>query len=82
LSYLLKALDLPLLSVQSRYRQVNALKDEEIVDTNGAGDALAGGSVGALAAGKPLDEAVEVGHMSTVYVTQVGLRYKWPKVVL
>jgi len=60
---------------------VSALKDEEIVDTNGAGDAFAGGFLGALAAGKPLDEAVEVGHtLGTMCVTQVGPQYKWPKV--
>jgi len=60
---------------------VNALKDEEIVDTNGAGDAFAGGLLGALAAGKPLDEAIEVGHtLGTMCVTQVGPQYKWPKV--
>lgn len=60
---------------------VNPLKDEEIVDTNGAGDAFAGGLVGALAAGKSLDEAVEIGHtLGTMCVTQVGPQYKWPKV--
>jgi len=60
---------------------VNALKDEEIVDTNGAGDAFAGGLVGALAAGKSLDEAIEVAHtLGTMCVTQVGPQYKWPKV--
>jgi len=60
---------------------VNALKDEEIVDTNGAGDAFAGGFLGALAAGKSLDESIEVGHtLGTMCVTQVGPQYKWPKV--
>ena len=60
---------------------VSALKDEEIVDTNGAGDAFAGGFIGALAAGKPLGEAIEVGHtLGTMCVTQVGPQYKWPKV--
>jgi len=60
---------------------VNALKDEEIVDTNGAGDAFAGGFIGALAAGKSLGEAIEVGHtLGTMCVTQVGPQYKWPKV--
>jgi len=60
---------------------VKALKDEEIVDTNGAGDAFSGGLLGALAAGKSLDEAIEVGHtLGTMCVTQVGPQYKWPKV--
>ena len=60
---------------------VSPLKNEEIVDTNGAGDAFAGGFIGALAAGKPLNEAIEVGHtLGTMCVTQVGPQYKWPKV--
>lgn len=42
---------------------VNPLKDEEIIDTNGAGDAFAGGFLGAFVAGKPLDECVETGHV-------------------
>lgn len=42
---------------------VNPLKDEEIVDTNGAGDAFAGGFLGAFVTGKPLDECVETGHV-------------------
>lgn len=61
--------------------QVHALKDEQIVDTNGAGDAFAGGFLGALVAGKTLDESVEAGHkMGAMCVGQVGPQYKWPKV--
>jgi len=41
---------------------VNALSEDQIVDTNGAGDAFAGGFLGAYVAGKSLDECVEVGH--------------------
>lgn len=41
---------------------VSPLSDAEIVDTNGAGDAFAGGFVGAYIAGKNLDESIEVGH--------------------
>lgn len=60
---------------------VSALKDEDIVDTNGAGDAFAGGLIGALAAGKSLDDAIEAGHtLGTMCVTLVGPQYKWPKV--
>ncbi|KAL5476513.1 ADO1_4 [Sanghuangporus weigelae] len=60
---------------------VHALKDEEIVDTNGAGDAFAGGVLGALVADKSIDEAIEVGHkMGAMCVQQVGPQYKWPKV--
>ncbi|KAG5643551.1 hypothetical protein DXG03_000692 [Asterophora parasitica] len=60
---------------------VKALKDEEIVDTNGAGDAFAGGFLGALVAGKSLEECVETGHiLGSMCVGQVGPQYKWPKV--
>jgi adenosine kinase len=41
---------------------VQALSDEEIVDTNGAGDAFAGGFLGAYVSGKKLEECVLVGH--------------------
>jgi adenosine kinase len=41
---------------------VHALTDDQIVDTNGAGDAFAGGFMGAYVAGKSIDEAVEIGH--------------------
>lgn len=42
--------------------QVSAIPDEQIVDTNGAGDAFAGGFLGAFVAGRTIDECVEVGH--------------------
>jgi len=41
---------------------VDPLTDEQIVDTNGAGDAFAGGFLGALVAGKSVDKAVLAGH--------------------
>ncbi|EDR15993.1 uncharacterized protein LACBIDRAFT_192435 [Laccaria bicolor S238N-H82] len=60
---------------------VHALTDDQIVDTNGAGDAFAGGFIGALVAGKKLEEAVEAGHkMGGMCVQQVGPQYKWPKI--
>ena len=49
--------------VQVQVFPVKALTNEEIVDTNGAGDAFAGGFLGALVAGKSLEESVEVGHV-------------------
>ena len=53
---------------------VNALKDEDIVDTNGAGDAFAGGFLGAYVSGKSLDECVEVGHkLAQICVGQVWI---------
>jgi sugar/nucleoside kinase (ribokinase family) len=41
---------------------VHALGDDQIVDTNGAGDAFAGGFIGAHVAGKSLEECIEAGH--------------------
>ena len=60
---------------------VHALADSEIVDTNGAGDAFAGGFVGAFVSSKSLEECVEAGHkMGSMSVQLVGPQYKWPKV--
>jgi adenosine kinase len=38
------------------------MKDGDIVDTNGAGDAFAGGFLGGFVLGKQLEECVEAGH--------------------
>ncbi|KAM5539341.1 hypothetical protein V8D89_006975 [Ganoderma adspersum] len=60
---------------------VHALSDAEIVDTNGAGDAFAGGFLGGLVLGKSVDECVDAGHkLGSMCVQQVGPTYKWPKV--
>jgi len=62
---------------------VQALSDSEIVDTNGAGDAFAGGLLAALVLEKSLDEAIDVGHkMGSMSVQLSGPQYKWPKVKL
>ena len=41
---------------------VEALASSSILDTTGAGDAFAGGFLGAFVSGKTLDESVEAGH--------------------
>ncbi len=52
----------------------------DIVDTNGAGDAFAGGVVGALVLGKSIDEAINVGHkLGGMCIGQVGPILKFPK---
>ncbi|EJD41499.1 adenosine kinase [Auricularia subglabra TFB-10046 SS5] len=62
---------------------VTPLPDSEIVDTNGAGDAFAGGFLGAYILGKDLDQCVDVGHrMGAMCVGQIGPQFKWPKVQL
>ncbi|KAH9486201.1 Adenosine kinase [Psilocybe cubensis] len=66
---------------EARVFDVDVLADDKIVDTNGAGDAFAGGFVGALVAGKDLEGAVLAGHaLARQCVQQVGPQYPWPKV--
>lgn len=48
--------------VKVQVYDVNKIDSSKIVDTNGAGDAFAGGFLGILAQGKSLDEAVAGGH--------------------
>ena len=51
---------------------VEKLADGEIVDTNGAGDAFAGGVLAALVAGKDVDVAVLAGHaLARASISQV-----------
>lgn len=42
--------------------KVEKMDSSKIVDTNGAGDAFAGGFLGSIALGKGLDAAIEGGH--------------------
>jgi len=56
-------------------------KVDKIIDTNGAGDAFAGGFLGAFVAGKSIDECVKAGHkLGAMCVQQIGPQYQWPKV--
>jgi len=57
------------------------LNNDQIVDTNGAGDAFAGGFLGALVSGKNFDDSVLAGHaLARACVQQVGPQYPWPKI--
>ena len=52
---------------------VNLLRDDQIVDTNGAGDAFAGGFVGALVTGRNLRDSILAGHaLACACVQQVS----------
>ena len=52
---------------------VEKLEASQIVDTNGAGDAFAGGFIGAYVSGKSLDECVLAGHkLAAICVQQVN----------
>jgi adenosine kinase len=51
---------------------VTLLSDAQIIDTNGAGDAFAGGFLGAFVAGKGLDECVLTGHQLAALLLTPG----------
>jgi adenosine kinase len=60
---------------------VHPLLPDQIVDTNGAGDAFAGGFLGALILGKNIEESIEAGHrLGAMCVQLVGPQYLWPKI--
>lgn len=55
-------------------------KVEDIVDTNGAGDAFAGGVLGASVAGKGIEEAISVGQkLGAMCIGQNGPVLAFPK---
>ncbi|UZJ51002.1 hypothetical protein CBS101457_000322 [Exobasidium rhododendri] len=58
---------------QSRTFSIKKVDPNDIIDTNGAGDAFAGGVLGALVLGKSIEEAIDVGHkLGSMCITQVG----------
>lgn len=68
------------LSESPKVYAVGKLESSQIVDTNGAGDAFAGGFLGARGLGKSVDEAVEVGHkMGAMCVQCSGPTFRFPK---
>ncbi|GAA5863409.1 hypothetical protein JCM3774_005282 [Rhodotorula dairenensis] len=68
------------LSESPKVYAVGKLESSQIVDTNGAGDAFAGGFLGARGLGKSVDEAIEVGHkMGAMCVQCSGPTFRFPK---
>ncbi|KAF9478076.1 adenosine kinase [Pholiota conissans] len=60
---------------------VTALTNNQIVDTNGAGDAFVGGFLGGVVSGHTLDQAVLAGHaLASACIQQIGPQYPWPKI--
>merc|ERR1712008_15347 len=49
---------------------VNPLPADQLVDTNGAGDAFVGGFLSQLVQGKSVEEAVEAGHFAGRFIIQ------------
>lgn len=61
---------------------IRKLESSKVVDTNGAGDAFAGGFSGALIAGKSVDEAVDVGQwLASISIQELGPSFPYPKKV-
>ncbi|GAM91637.1 hypothetical protein ANO11243_096890 [Dothideomycetidae sp. 11243] len=59
---------------------VKQIAKDEIVDTNGAGDAFAGGFVAGIVEGKDLDTCVDMGSwLAKLSLTQLGPAYPFPK---
>lgn len=51
---------------------VDTLPKEQLVDTNGAGDAFVGGFLSQLVQGKDMDACVKAGHWSARYIIQTS----------
>jgi adenosine kinase len=49
---------------------VEPLSKDQLVDTNGAGDAFVGGFLASLLAGQELDQNVEAGHFAARFIIQ------------
>lgn len=65
---------------EQKVHETPKINPADIVDTNGAGDAFAGGVVGALVLGKSIDQAIDVGHkLGGMCIGQVGPILKFPK---
>ncbi|CAO1617903.1 unnamed protein product [Parajaminaea phylloscopi] len=64
----------------SKVKTIPTPKIDDIVDTNGAGDAFAGGVLGALIAGKSVDESITIGQkLGGMCIGQNGPILKFPK---
>ncbi|WFC99611.1 adenosine kinase [Malassezia yamatoensis] len=59
------------------------IASEDIVDSNGAGDAFAGGVIAGLISGKSIEQAVDVGHhLGGMCIGQVGPVLKFRTLIL
>lgn len=59
---------------------VHAIDSSSIIDTNGAGDAFAGGFLGALVQGEPVDKCIDVGQwLAALSLRQIGPSFPQPK---
>ncbi|KAI8962477.1 Ribokinase-like protein [Daldinia sp. FL1419] len=59
---------------------VHAIDESKITDTNGAGDAFAGGFVAGLVQGKSLEESIDIGQwLARLSIQELGPSYPFPK---
>ncbi|KAI5309351.1 adenosine kinase, partial [Ascosphaera atra] len=59
--------------VKVKTTPILAVNKDDIVDTNGAGDAFAGGFMAGLVQGKPLEECISMGHwLATLSIKELG----------
>ncbi|KAK6506858.1 adenosine kinase [Arthrobotrys musiformis] len=60
--------------------EVHAVEEKDIIDTNGAGDAFAGGFLAGLVSGKDLRESIDMAQwLASWNVRQLGPSYPQPK---
>ncbi|KOS19274.1 Adenosine kinase [Escovopsis weberi] len=61
---------------------VHAIDKSQITDTNGAGDAFAGGLLAGLVEGKPLETCIDMGQwLAKLSIQELGPSYPFPKQV-
>ncbi|OCL10179.1 Ribokinase-like protein [Glonium stellatum] len=59
---------------------VHAIENSQICDTNGAGDAFAGGFVAGIVQGKPLETSIDMGQwLARLSIQELGPSYPSPK---
>ncbi|KAF2197787.1 Ribokinase-like protein [Delitschia confertaspora ATCC 74209] len=66
-------------SVEIKEVPVHAIEKEKINDTNGAGDAFAGGFVAGIVQGKPLETAIDMGQwLARLSIQELGPSFPYP----
>ncbi|EQL31979.1 adenosine kinase [Blastomyces dermatitidis ATCC 26199] len=67
-------------NVEVKLTSVHAISKDEINDTNGAGDAFAGGFCAGVVEGKSIEESVDMGHwLAGLSIRELGPSYPFPK---
>lgn len=67
-------------AVETKEYSIHRIDEKEIVDTNGAGDAFAGGLLAGIVEGKDLKTSVDMGHwLARESIQERGPAYPYPK---